>query len=43
MLQKITHQDRNQHVAMSSYIKFQSICRTFDFGTKFAQSYVTKV
>ena len=39
ILRKITHQNRNQHLTMFPIIKFQSIWRTLDFGTKFAQYY----
>ena len=35
ILQKITHQNRNQHITMCPCIKFQSIWRTLRFGTKF--------
>ena len=38
---KITHQNRNQHITMYPYIKFQSIWRTLDFGTKLPPKKVT--
>ena len=37
---KTAHQNRNQHMAMCPCIKFQSISRTYDFGTKFAQTFL---
>ena len=40
ILQKITHQNRNQHITMCPCIKFQSIWRLLDFGTKFVQNYI---
>ena len=37
ILQKITHQNQNQHITMCPCIKFQTFCRTSDYGNKFAQ------
>ena len=37
MLGKITHENRDKHVAMSVCTKFQSIYKTSNFGTKFVQ------
>ena len=41
ILQKITHQNQNQHIKICPYIKFQPIWRTLDYGTKFAQKDMT--
>ena len=37
ILRKITHQNRNHHITMCPYKKFQSILRTLHFETKFAK------
>ena len=37
ILQKITHQNQNQHITMCPCIKFQSFCRISGYGNKFAQ------
>ena len=34
---KNTHQHQILHLAISPFIKLQSVWRTLDFGTKFAQ------
>ena len=39
IIQKIAHENRNQHTTISPCIKFQSIWRTLDFETKFTQNY----
>ena len=41
ILRKITHQNQNQHITICPCIKFQSIWRTLDFGTKFVQKNMT--
>ena len=41
IIQKIAHENRNQHTTISPCIKFQSIWRTLDFETKFTQNYMT--
>ena len=40
ILRKNTAQNLNQHITMCPCIKFQSIWRTLDFGTTFAQNYM---
>ena len=40
ILRTITHENRNQHITVCPFIKFQSIWRTLDFKTKFAQNYM---
>ena len=40
ILRKITHENQNQHITMRHFINFQSVWRTLDFGTKFAQNYM---
>ena len=37
ILRKITHQNRNHHITMCPYKKFQSIRRTLHFEIKFAK------
>ena len=41
IIRKITHQNRNQHIAMCPCNKFQSVCRTLDFSTKLVQKNMT--
>ena len=39
-IRKVTHQNGNHHITMCPFIKFQSIWRILDFGTKLAQNYM---
>ena len=40
ILQKVAHQNCNQHISMHPCIKFQSTWSTLGFGTKLAQNYM---
>ena len=43
ILRKITRQNRSQYITMCPCIKFRSIWRILDFGTKFTQNYMNKI